>query len=197
MEKNRYEFLKKRLETVVGKIYTEFLEKHPKEDICGFSIYSDESAMSASVAINTRKHLEHCINQTSGCDSYFRFWPNEWEYQSLESKGLDDVNDILHEAHFTIPEKQFDEHRKKIFDIMVDVMEELKDKNLFDGLEDDFVLIFTVTGFLGLDMAVGFARRLNSETIAQEYEAWIKDEELDDCDDDDVDWDDLDEEFED
>jgi hypothetical protein len=190
MGKSKYEFLRNELRKVAEQLYREFVEKRPKDDVCGFSIYSDESAMSVSVAINTRKHLEQKIKREPDYASSFRFWPNEWAYQSLESKGLNDLNAVLQEAHFAIPERQFDKHREEIFGIMVDVLEELKNERLFDGLSDDFVLLFASTGFLDLNMAIGFARRLNSETIAREYEAWVKDDDLDD--DDDIDWDKLD-----
>jgi hypothetical protein len=193
MEKSKYEFLRNELRKVAEQLYREFVEKHPKENVCGFSIYSDESAMSVSVAINTRKHLEQKIKREPDYAASFRFWTNEWAYQSLESKGLGELNTVLQEAHFAIPERQFAKHREEIFGIMVDVLDELKNERLFDGLREDFILLFASTDFLNLEMAIGFARRLNSETIAREYEAWVKDGESDDDDlDDDIDWDKLD-----
>ncbi len=199
MEKSKYEFLKKELGKIAEQLYLEFIEEYPKEDICGFSIYSDESAMSVAVAINTHKHLEQAIKEEPDYASDFKFWPNEWEHDSLESKGLNDLSVILQEASFAAPKKQFAKHRSRIFGIMVDVMEELKNKKLFDELRDDFVLMFAATDFSDLEMEAGFAKRLNSEAIAQEFEAWKKEQEDfddEDLDDDDIDWDELDKELE-
>jgi hypothetical protein len=191
MEYKEYDLFKKGLKNETKKLYLDFIDTENKDNICGFSLYSDESAMSVSAAINIYSHFNEIIKEESGYDSYFRFSPNEWKYDFIESKGMDDLSTFLQKGLFSTPKQQFIEHRNKIYSIIVDVLEELKNEKIFDGLKDDFVLMFSITDFSDMELEFPFIRRLNSEEIVREFEKW-KMEEADDDDDetDDYDFDD-------
>jgi hypothetical protein len=196
MENTKYELFRSELKKTAKQLFGEFIKTHNREEICGFALYSDDSAMSISAALNTYKHLDESRKEEPGYDSYFRFSPNEWEYDFLESKEMDDLSDFLKQGLFQTPKKQFIEHRYKIYNIIVDILKDLKEENLFCELKDDFVLIFAITDFFDLELEVAAIKKLNSDDIAQEFEVWKKEEaeeDDDDGEDDDYDFEDDDE----
>ena len=56
-----YDMLKNNLKIIVSEIFKNYIKEHDIKNICGFSLYSDEDAMSISVAINTYDYLENSV----------------------------------------------------------------------------------------------------------------------------------------
>ena len=68
-------------------------------------------------------------------------------------------------------------HRKKIFSISVEVLEELKNENLFDNINNNFVLMFGISEFEDKDLEKEFVKKLNNDVNFLEFENWINSEE--------------------
>lgn len=191
MKKIDYNWFEEELYEKTEKTLLLYKQQYALSSMSGFSLYSDASAMSISVSINTYDFLNSKINKYPGNDYSFKFSPGEWQFEMFNIEAMDELNSFLQHTHFNISEYEFVEHRKRIYDIAVTVLERLKIKNEFPT-EDQFVLLLSMSDYTDRDLEIGYARRLNSPTISDEFEYWIKNEVYDDDGDDDDDDEDLD-----
>ena len=112
MENIDYAQIKNSLKEIVLKIFENYKKEHDIRDICGFALYSDEDAMSISIALNTYEYLKNNIKDDPENESYYKFSPEEWN-EIIENDELDKLNKILEKMYFKIKNKQFLEHKEK------------------------------------------------------------------------------------
>ena len=183
-----YESFKSRLKEAAKQIFLKHAEQN-REEICGFSLYSDESAMIILTSVNTYTYLHKQIKEEPLYEYDYRFSPEEWKYVAEESGEIDDLCKLLSNMHFEVAFAEYNEHRDIVFNIAVEALVELKQEKLFAGLKNDFVLMFSVSDFDDTELLLSCFERLNSKKLTEQYEEW-----LDEMDDDDFD-DDFDDEF--
>lgn len=149
-------------------------------NLAGFALYSDECAMTISVSYNTYAHLAEIREEEPGYDTYFRWAPGEWACEGFEEETFGDLDRTLREASLAIRGKRkMRKHTSAIFNLAVEVLEELRSERLFGGTTEDFVLVFAASDFSDPGMETEFARRLNAEDQAGEFAAWIESETAD------------------
>ena len=107
MENIDYDQIKNILKETVLKIFENYKKEHGIKDICGFSLYSDEDAISVSIAINTYEHLKNNIKDDPENEFYYKFNPEEW-YEIIENEELDKINKTLEKIYNGV----FKHHKK-------------------------------------------------------------------------------------
>ena len=184
MDNFDYELFKEKLKEVSKQIYLKY-EKQNGDDICGFALYSDDSAMSISISMNTYTYLNEQIKEDPSYECDFRFSPEEWKYDAIESEDIDRLSKLLESAHLRISRSKLATHKDRIFNIATTVLEELKQENLFKALKDDFVLLFSMSEFSDTALLLSSFKQLNSGEMAVRYEQWLEELETEDDIDDD------------
>jgi hypothetical protein len=178
-----YDVLKDKLKKIVLEIFNNYIKGHGIKDICGFSLYSDEDAMSVSVAINTYEHLENNIKEFPENLLDFKYNPEEWN-DIIECEELNEYNKILEKIYFKLKKKQHNEHKEKIYKLCVETIDELKEEQCFSNLSNNFLLLFSISSFEFPELVIEYNKKYNSENNVKEYEQWInemeEDEEYDD-----------------
>ncbi len=193
MSKTDLKWFEKELHKRTEEILLQFRHQYTFDEMCGFALYSDESAMSISVSINTYDFLKEKNLKYPGNDSSFKFSPGEWKFEMFYIAAMEELNSFLQEMHFKVDEKEFDTYRRSIYDIAVKVLEQMKKEKMFP-INEQFVLLFSVSDYSDSDLEISYVKRLNSMKITDEFEYWIKNEVFDDeLDDNEFEEDDFDE----
>lgn len=58
-----YNYFKITLKEKIKLIYKNYINQYDKDDLCGFALYSDNSAMSISITINTYEYLNENLEE--------------------------------------------------------------------------------------------------------------------------------------
>jgi len=170
------EKFKKNLKNKTKITFEKCLEKLSKDEICGFALYSDNSAMTISISLNTYSHLKALREEEPGYDQYFRWTPGEWKYEMINSNEFEELNDLLDKAHVDVTEVQFLEYRNSVYNTAVEILEEMKNEGLFAGMKNDFILMFAVSDFSEPKLEIEYVSRLNNEQKNVEFREWIESE---------------------
>lgn len=169
-------FFKQALESAARETFVKCKEKIALEEISGFALYSDPSAMSISVSLNTFDHLEELQEDETGYETYFKWTPGEWKYEMVNAQAFADLSKQLQVWHSQVDSLSFLRYRNDVYNCAVEVLEELKEKKLFKNMSEDFVLMFAVSDFSEHALEIEYVKRLNSQPLAKEFEIWIKEE---------------------
>jgi hypothetical protein len=179
-----YSLLKSNLKKIANGIFNNYVSKHGIKDICGFALYSDESAMSVSVAVNTYTHYRDIVKDDPENKLYYKFNPEEWN-EIIEDDELNKFNEQLQKIALSLKKKQFAAYRDAVCKLSLEILDEMKVSEVFSELKSNFVLLFSVSDCDMPKTATEYNKRYNSAEIANEYEQWLKDEsEYEDEDDD-------------
>jgi Domain of unknown function (DUF4303) len=140
------------------------------EQLCGFALYTDESAMSLSVSINTETYLNKAAKRDPDNRTSYQWSPPEWKEEGYQENLFDKLNDELYEYH----EQLSDEGGKgkftrDFFAACVSVLQELK-KSVPKGISKDFVLLFDISDYDDTPSLITWAKKLNPPKKAKEYE---------------------------
>ena len=138
-------------------------------------MYSDASALTISVSCNTYKHLKEMQSEEEGHDDYFKWSVGEWKYETINAKEFAGLTNLLQEENSAVEGNQgkFIENRNRLFNTAVEVLEELRKEGLFDKMTREFVLMFGISDFSDVKLEISFAKRLNNEALANEFENWL------------------------
>jgi len=60
-----------------------------------------------------------------------------------------------------------------LFDTAVKVLLELKNEDLFDEFDEQFILLFSVSEYENIDKEIEWVKQLNTEKPAKEFEEWL------------------------
>ena len=175
MENIDYGLLKTNLKEIVNEIFNNYIKKYDIKDICGFSLYSDEDAMSVSMSINTYKHHQNNIKDAPENKLYYKFNPEEWK-EIIENNKLDKFNKQLQQFSLKLKKKRLTEYRNNIYKLSVEILDELKTIQLFKNMKSDFVLLFSVSDCELPEIVIEYNTKYNTKEIVNEYEQWLKEE---------------------
>lgn len=178
MEFKNYESFKKTLKQTTKETFALACETFGKENICGFALFSDESAMTMSVVVNTFEHLEKVTQEDPDESLYYKFTPDEWHDDSFASENFDGLNEWLVEKNEELVGHEFVEHRDKVFEIAVQVLEELTREQVFHGTDPECIILFSVSDSFDEEFMLDTFERLNSGKLIVEYEEFIEFQEI-------------------
>ncbi|AYZ10845.1 DUF4303 domain-containing protein [Chryseobacterium arthrosphaerae] len=170
-----FEILKQRIEDAAKKAFLEMYEKHGREKIYSFALYSDEGAMTVCPAANTLEMLE----TTEDDDAlYYKYEPAEWAY---EMEGADDefnaIGTLLRTelSRHDEDDEWFEDFQARLYSACIEVLEKLKNEDFFRQITgQDIFLIFTVSDyeFEKQDLK-DIIIRLNDNEYKSEYLGWM------------------------
>jgi Domain of unknown function (DUF4303) len=170
-----YKEFKAELKDKTRATFVGCLDRLSVQEIAGFALYSDASAMTISVSCNTVKHLKEMQEEEEGHNAYFKWSAGEWKYETINAKEFTGLTNLLQKENTIIGSNQgkFIENRNLLFNTAVEVLEELKKEGLFDKMTKEFVLMFGISDFSDAKLEINFANRLNNEAQAKEFENWL------------------------
>ncbi len=152
---------------------TDIINNFKDEDICGFSISTDEDVRSITASFNTKKHLLKCWKEDVNEDKeYYKWYPPEWKLEGINNDSLDQLSlELFNLKH---SKKDFELNKKAICELLVDTLKKLRIKGLFNSYSDNFVLVFNITDSDNLEDDLRWLKELNDKKSYSEYENWTK-----------------------
>lgn len=135
-----YDTFKEKLKKVVRSVFTDATELYGRENLMGFALVADRDERMLSVTVNTWRHLRESAERKAGNELYYKFTPGEWAEEFYLLSQMDDLNNFLDKGSSAL-------YGDKIFAVSVDTLDELKNEGLFEGMDDNFVLEFTINDF--------------------------------------------------
>ena len=170
--------LKNKIEIATRQAFFEMFEKHGKEEIYAFALYSDEGAMTVCPSTNTMEHLE---KQDKDQFLYFKYEPAEWKYEMQGANNLfSEISKLcwnkVSELDDEIYEREFEKFQNQLYETCIEVLEQLKSENFFKQIiGEDIVLLFTVTEYeFGKEKRKEIITRLNDNEYKNEYLEWLE-----------------------
>lgn len=149
--------------------FTELVNEHGIDKLCGFALYSDASAMTVLPSVNTKA----CLTRKTALDpdepQYYRWSTAEWEYEGVRASEFEKISARLRNIHKELSDREFESHINSVYEICVKVLEELKHSGLF-GSE---IAVFSVSDDEDDERDIAWIKRLNSRKDAREFESWI------------------------
>lgn len=165
-----YKSFKKELKETTKFIFNSF---ENKDTICGFAIFSDEDAGSVGISYERIDHLLKMWIENPEEKLYYKWYFGEWIGDEEKNATLmHNLSKKLFGITFK-NDNEFEEHKTKIFEIMVNVLLELKEENTFSSVNQKFVLIFDVSDFDGEHLQKKWISMLNDKLLSEEYLKWI------------------------
>jgi Domain of unknown function (DUF4303) len=173
MKEFNFEQFKFKLKQSTKKNFLQLKEEN--KDICAFGLYSDESAMSISISYNTAIHLNELQDEDPDEKTYYKWSPGEWICESDVIGDFEELNEELKpsaEERFS-NDDEFLEFRDSLFNTAVEVLSELKSEGVFDGNDDNFVLLFSASEYENIEKEIKWVKQLNFEKSAKQFEDWL------------------------
>jgi len=176
MNKLNFSQFENDLYKITKEVFESFQEKKGTESICGFALYSDESASSISISLNTRDHLDELMLANPDDKQYYKWSPAEWKYEGLESNRMNELSRKLFDVATEIEESEFVKFRDQVFDCCVRVLMQMKGEKVFSSTDEEFVLMFSVSDYSDIASEIKWVNTLNDEDLSKEFEEWITNE---------------------
>ncbi|MCL2289175.1 MAG: DUF4303 domain-containing protein [Bacteroidetes bacterium] len=187
--------LKTEIKVSIKNIIINALKKYKAGKVCGFAICSDRNAMSVSVSFNTKQNLYKKIEENPEKENDFRFIEEHWDYYETSSRfkksigayELSEISAKLYTMRFKIGDKKLDEHKKNMFQIFLEILEEIKNEQVFGGEKDIILLFCIIDDFIFPENTIECVKKINSTIIGEQYEKWANEPheiEWDNCDED-------------
>ncbi len=151
-------------------------EKHGKEEIYAFALYSDEGALTVCPSTNTLESLK--TKEGKSDYIYYKYEPAEWKYEMEGANKL--FNEISRHCREEVDNIKDDEEflnfQTQLYQTCIEVLEKLKTENYFRQLTDkDIFLIFTVTEYeFAREETENIIKKLNNNNYKDEYINWMK-----------------------
>lgn len=173
--------LKIKIEEASKQAFLEMYEKHGKEEIYAFALYSDEGAMTVCPSTNTIDFLN--TKEKEEDFPYYKFEPAEWKYEMQGANKLfnkisklcwNEVSKI--EENEETFDEEFEKFQSQLYETCIEVLAKLKSENFFKQIiGKDIFLIFTVSEYeLSNKNLKSMLNKLNDNHYKDEYINWMK-----------------------
>jgi hypothetical protein len=175
MESFDWNNLQSLIKEATKQAFIEIFNKHNKEDVYSFALYSDEGAMTVCPAANTMNHLLQTDEEDR---TYYKFDPVEWKYEGQGADALfDKICDLVRSEVLQNEDDEiwFISFKKKLYDTCIDVLTSLKTEDFFKSIAGkDIFLIFTVTEHEFKKSEIKkIITQLNENPYKDEYLSWM------------------------
>lgn len=105
---------------------------------------------------------------------YYKWSPAEWKYDSIANKQLDQLSDQLSSTSVDLEGQAFKQYIAALFRSCLNVLLALRTEGVFDKFDKEMILIFGVSDYENVSNHVEWARQLNNQENAAEFEDWLK-----------------------
>jgi hypothetical protein len=172
-----FDSLRVEIQNAARQALQEVVAEYGTEAICGFSLYSDDGAMTVCPATNTLAHLRQHQERTPEEADYYKFSPAEW---ALEGDGaVEAFNAICTKVRTYVmaldeDEDRFVAFRDQLFETCVTVLEELRKAGEFQRFGIPQIPVVFAVSDSDPQLVVECARmgRLNDPELVAEHRAW-------------------------
>ncbi|HQU86538.1 MAG TPA: DUF4303 domain-containing protein [Pyrinomonadaceae bacterium] len=173
---NKAEELSKNIKEATREAFKKALAEHGKDQLCGFALYTDESAMSLGATVNTDEHFKAVTKRRPKNKVSYQWSPPEWKEEGFEEEIFEEINDELYDYSEELGdnEKEFDEFTQAFFEECVKALEDLKPEIPAD-INENFVLVFDISDYEDTDRLVAWAKRLNGAEKTESFAELMKD----------------------
>ena len=151
------------------------LDEFGKDKLCGFALYTDESAMTISVTVNTAPHLQ-AMNKRDPEDKVANQWsPPEWKKEGYQDSLFNELNDELQENHDENAgdDEKFEKFTETFFETCVNALLDVR-KIVPEDINEDFVLVFDISDYEDTEQLIKWAKKLNDPTKAREFQKMMR-----------------------
>ena len=166
--------LQKKVEIAARKAFSEVREKHSGDEICGYALYSDASAMSVSPAANSKSHLEDLSEEDPDDADYYRWSTGEWAYEFEGADYFKEASEMLqNESKSQANQSDFENFKLQAYEACVRALETLKEEGFFAKDKEDIVILFTLSDAEIPTKEIEWVERLNSQALSDKFKQWI------------------------
>jgi len=167
MDKLNFENLKNEIISAAIAAINEMRTLHPSEKIIAFALYSDESAMTVSNAINTLQHLQECQKEDPEHEFDYKFAPAEWKYEAeFSTDAFAGISGKVR-SEVSKDETDFCSFKKQLFQTCFGALQEIK-----SSYKDDMLWLFAVSDSEITQQQIGWEYALNGDDTGKEFEEW-------------------------
>ena len=151
------------------------MQEFGAENLTGFALYTDESAMTLSVTINTATHLHQCWDENPEYKMDYWWSPAEWVQEMFASPGIETVSAELSRYHAIEKTQQaFLTLRDEFFETCVTALEKAKPLIPTD-IHPDFIRMLSVSDYFPPEhLGIPWIERLNDTVKAESYAEWVR-----------------------
>ncbi|NRD71843.1 DUF4303 domain-containing protein [Shewanella sp. VB17] len=169
-----FDTLRSEIEEASQKCFSALKHKYSEDDFCGYSLYSDSSAMSISPALNSKKHFDLMCADDPEDSTYYRWSPGEWAYESEGAEFFQEISkQLIDESKKIKNQEQFINFKANVYEACVQSLENLSSIGFLNNREEDSVIVFTVSDSEDPEEEVKWIERLNKKELSDEFTNWI------------------------
>ena len=138
-------------------------------EVCAFALYSDTDARTLAPSFNLKSNLEAMQSSDPDDAIYYKWAPAEWSHEAYAAELFDGISEELASLSDSVsPEQDFEAHCEGVFQVCVDVLDEVRATHLSGK-----IVVFAVSDMVRPDWECKWIAQLNSEEEAKEFEIWI------------------------
>ena len=167
-----------KIKNVAINAFETALDEFGADRLCGFALYTDESAMSLMVSVNTIEHFNSVVEANPEYRTSYLWSPPEWKIEGYRNDFFDEINNELSDYFDERVSNEetaagFRQFSQMFFENCVEALESVKDK-IPETINKNFVLVFEISDYEDTETAVNWIKRLNNSEKAEEFEKMIK-----------------------
>jgi len=171
--------LKDKIEEAAKQAFLEMFEKHGKEEIYAFALYSDGGAWTVCPSTNTMEHLA----ERDDDDIIYKYGTAEWKYEMEGADELfDEISDMCRnevmnmEKDREIYKREFGKFQSQLYETCIEVLEKLKSENFFKQIvgKDVFLCFAVSDNDIDMEKERDMITRLNDNEYGKEYLSWME-----------------------
>ncbi|HEN8800499.1 TPA: DUF4303 domain-containing protein [Pseudomonas putida] len=164
-----YNNLKEKIKTATIAVAERMANEFPEGEVCAFALYSDADARTLAPSLNLRSNLEAMQSGDPDDAIYYKWAPAEWSHEAYAAELFDGISEELAGLSDSMsPEQDFEAHCERIFQICVDVLDEVRPMFL-----PGKIVVFAVSDMVRADWECKWIAQLNSAEEAREFESWM------------------------
>lgn len=173
---NKAKDLSKKIKEATRTAFKKALGEYGKDGLCGFALYTDESAMSLGATVNTDEHFKAVTKRRPKNKVSNQWSPPEWKEEGFEDELFEEINDELYDYSEELEgdEKKFNEFTRAFFEECVNALEDLKPE-IPEDINENFVLVFDISDYEDTDQLVAWAKKLNGAEKTEPFAELMKD----------------------
>ena len=154
------------------------LNEFGEDRLCGFALYTDESAMSLTASVNTVEHFNSAAEGNPEFRAQYLWSPPEWKIEGYQSGLFDEINKNLSDyfddrVESDTTDDNFQQFSQMFFENCVEALESVKGK-IPEKINRNFVLVFEISDYEDVEAAVTWVKRLNNSQKAEEFEKMMQ-----------------------
>ena len=184
----KFDFIKFKESIILAikKIFLQIVQENKDDIIYSFSLFCLPDIKLIGIMANTKKNLQELLDGSNDIFWYYRLCPEEWGICYSVHNEFKEINNMLEAFQKENSDKIkdyetnvytifFREFRKKIFNVCIESLLELKYEGFFNSnSQENIELNFWVIEFLDEEYSINIFSKLNNGEIVDKYKKHIE-----------------------